>query len=195
MNRSHHSAVHRRIERMCMLFDQRSRENGSALFYDDFTTRNFYRFRAQVSGETVFFPVEENYTDNAGKVHTCKGYIRGAEHQGTAVKEALCPNILLGKGSAAVALYIAESIFERILRSVYADTAVNRMAHTHNAVSALQKGDILKRPHNVISNRGKFAEADLSHSGYSIPVKIEDQSVSAKGIVCRILCKTPCAAV
>lgn len=195
MDGSQHLAVHRRTERMDAFFNQCGGENVSALSDDDLTAGNLYRFCAQIGCQAVFFSVKENGADHTGKVQTCNGDIRGAEHETAAVKKALRPDILPGKGAPAVALDITQRILKRIINSVYPDTAVYEMAHTHNPVSAFHKRDISKRPHNVVVQRGEIAEADISHGRYTVCMKIQRKSLCAEGIMRRIFCKVPCAFV
>jgi len=59
-----------------------------------------------------------------------------------------------------VALYIAYGIVKYIGNTIDPDFSVYTVMHTVNTVSALHKGNILKRSHNVIANRRKITKAN-----------------------------------
>ena len=160
VNGSCHGTAYRCLERMPCRTQPLNGQAEAALPDNDPAILDLNRFRAQIGGKAVLFSVEQNDTNNPGKVKLTQGNIRSRQHQCALRETALGPNIFFGERVPPVTFCIAYGIVKHIGNTIDPDFSVYPVAHTVNAMPALHEGNALKRSHNVIANRRKITKAN-----------------------------------
>lgn len=75
MNGSAHAAVSWGKERMGVFMKQFGNQHEIALFDDNGIFLNSFDTSTEICGDAILFSVEQNYTDNSGKMKTKQGNI------------------------------------------------------------------------------------------------------------------------
>ena len=161
-DRAAHRPVLRCEKRALPPFEQPCRQNRAALTYDYFAVFNFYGPPSQISRQPVFLSPPHDHRYNSGETEKPHGYVRNAEHDRPVAKIALRPRVLFREGTSPVTFYIAYSVVETVIGSVYPHIPGNRMFHAQNAVPAFHKREKAERPHDVVPYRGKLPEPDTT---------------------------------
>ena len=83
MDSSIHQSMVRRSKWLRILPEQLCSQLIITLFYSDGIIADILYLSTQISGDSMFFPVSQNYADNSGKVKSEKGNICNRHHQRT----------------------------------------------------------------------------------------------------------------
>ena len=75
MDRPCHGAAHRCLQGMARQAQPLYSQTETALSDDDFAIFDFHYLGTQLGGKAVFFPVQQNHTNDPGKVERAQGDI------------------------------------------------------------------------------------------------------------------------
>lgn len=177
-----HITAHGRGQRMALLFKTLYGQLFVALFDDDLAIVDVDSSGAQVGAKAIFLALIVDGADDTGEMKTAEGNIGHRQHHRSARETALGPDIVLREGSAPVAFNIAHAVGEFKTLSVDFQMSVDAVAHTEYAVTALHKGDIFERTHDVIGNGGEGTEGDTAHSVQIGGMHIQGKSDFVKSV-------------
>ena len=117
---------------------------------------------SQIGSQPVLLPLNLHHADHAGEAHAAQGDFCNTEHQRSAGKETLRPEVVTGEGASPVPLQIAPALVKVVGGAIDGDAAFHGVLHAGEDVAALQKGDKPEWPHDVSADGGERAEGQFS---------------------------------
>lgn len=186
MNGSTHASIGRSPKRMGIFMKQPGSQCIIPLLDNNSVISKLLDLCSEIRGNAVFFFAQQNNTDNSRELKAGHRNIGYGQHQGTVIKTALCPEVLLWKRVSSVTFDVSDAVMKNIRLIIYGDLTVDFVCHTVHTVSALQERNKGKGAHDVISNGGKRLEAEGTINAEVVVLNVYGDALLRKAAISKL---------